>query len=282
MQTNRVIETFEVRKDGRAGLPVRLERHAVHTLTRECVKEGLHGRIVVTVGRAAHADFEAHLGQKGLIAPAGGRAAPIGVMEHVRLGVPTSQGHLEGQGDQVLILSGSHRPSHHHAGEQVQDHCQVQPPLSRRESGESGDPLAVRTIGRTIPCQQVGGEVRRGITAGGDWLASLVRLGTQAQRSHQAHHPLASTTPAPIPQGHVQARTPIRLAILQEQALNFGRTLGIFSAFAGSPGVCTRHSSHSRTPQGPGTNAPPDTPPDGLPQPDTSGQRVRKDADCFF
>src|SRR5581483_10485394 len=68
MQTNRVIETFEVRKDGRAGLPVRLERHAVDTLTSECVKEGLHGRIVVTVGRAAHADFDAHLGQKGLIA----------------------------------------------------------------------------------------------------------------------------------------------------------------------------------------------------------------------
>jgi hypothetical protein len=194
---------------------------------------------------------DASLGELRLISSAGILTAPVGVMEQSCLRMPTSQGHVKRQGDQVLILSWSHGPSYDHPGEQIQDDCQVQPPLSRRDRSDICDPLGIGTSRSKIPVEPIGGEGCRRIAARGPRLAPLVRLGAQPQSLHQAHHAFASTPPPTIPQGNVKTGTSVDLAIFQEEALDFSCKSGIFSlVLADGPvarGIIATHRDWHRT-----------------------------------
>jgi hypothetical protein len=121
METYRVVPAFEVLENGCSGLSTRGEVRPADAFAFERVEEGLHGRIVRTVGRTTHAGFNAQGGQQFLIAPAGVLASPVGMVQQARLRMPTGQGHLQGESHQMLILGGSHGPAYHHAREQIQD-----------------------------------------------------------------------------------------------------------------------------------------------------------------
>src|SRR5258708_37488688 len=70
-------------------------------------------------------------------------------------------------------------------------------------------------------------------------------LGLSPQSLHQPHHPLASTTHPASLQGRVNTWTPINLAIVQENRLDFGRKPSIFSLVSAdgpfAPGIIATH-----------------------------------------
>src|SRR5258708_19948806 len=92
-------------------------------------------------------------------------------------------------------------------------------------------------------------------------------LGLSPQSLHQPHHPLASTTHPASLQGRVNTWTPINLAILQENRLDFGRKPGIFSLVSANgpfaPGRIATHRYRHRpcpiTPMGNSSSSSPTT-----------------------
>ena len=56
-----IIETLDVLKGPASGLCPRLKGRPFNALALEAMKETLHGRIIVAVGSAAHADDHAFL-----------------------------------------------------------------------------------------------------------------------------------------------------------------------------------------------------------------------------
>ncbi|GHO89433.1 hypothetical protein KSZ_74390 [Dictyobacter formicarum] len=114
MQTNRVIEAFEVFEDGGTGLLPRLETNPIRTFLRERGKKCLHRRIVPTVGGPTHTDLASQLGQQRLIALGGKFRPTIRMMQQASCWMPSCHRHAQRQFSEMAIFGGSHGLANHH------------------------------------------------------------------------------------------------------------------------------------------------------------------------
>ncbi len=128
------------------------------TFLLECGEKGLHRRIIVTVSRSTHTDFDPFLFQTRLIPHTGVFAAPVGMMQQRKTGalrVAASQRHPQGQRHQLLVFCAPHGPAHHAAGIQIKHHCQIQPSFLRRDHGAIGHPFGIGRLSREVTIEQV-------------------------------------------------------------------------------------------------------------------------------
>jgi hypothetical protein len=81
------------------------------------------------------------------------------VQQGIRLS-PTPDRHHQRVGHEPGGHFGLHRPAHHPAGEEVDDGCNVEPPLRGPYVGEVRDPALVRTLGTELPAEPIRGDGR--------------------------------------------------------------------------------------------------------------------------
>jgi len=133
-----IIETQDIGKDVGLRLLARPVVLKVDMFTFEGAKETLHGSIVVTVARAAHADLDLLIAEKSLVWIASILAASIRMMQQSRDGCPVLDCHAESLLDQVAFQGGCKRPADNFAREEIQDHSQIQPAFGRGDIGDVG------------------------------------------------------------------------------------------------------------------------------------------------
>src|SRR5450756_660369 len=94
-------------------------------------KQSLTGRIIPAVASAAHRSRDAALLEQAAVLMAGVLAATIAMkyLSRISVGTAPEPGHLQRIHDQVAAHLRLHRPAHHPAAEQVDDHGQKQPAL---------------------------------------------------------------------------------------------------------------------------------------------------------
>ena len=81
--------------------------------------------------------------------------ALIGVMDDDAVGLLAGDGHLERPRHQLGVLVGRHRPAHHLAGIDVEDHGQEQEAGPRRHVGDVGHPAMVGPRSREVALEEV-------------------------------------------------------------------------------------------------------------------------------
>jgi len=114
-------------------------------------------------------------------------------------------------GMQVL----AHRPANHLAGEQVEDHGQIEPALAGRNVGDIGQPDLIRPVGDKILLEQVCRH-REGMLAVGCAQAIAARRPRpDTMLAHNPFDPLAADGLARGPQFGVDARCPIPFPVLR-------------------------------------------------------------------
>lgn len=90
-----IVEALNVAKDAGLGRLSGWIPCMMHQFGLELGEEALHGCVVVTVAGATHADLNAILGQKPLVAATGVLAAPVRMMQQVvSLGLTLPERHL--------------------------------------------------------------------------------------------------------------------------------------------------------------------------------------------
>ena len=112
----------------------------VDELGFEGAKEALHWRIVPAVRLAAHRLGDGGSLQDIAVVAGGVLAAAIGMMDQAGSRALSLDCHGERGDGQFGTHVLAHRPTHHLAGEQVEDHGQVEPALAGRDIGNIGQP----------------------------------------------------------------------------------------------------------------------------------------------
>jgi hypothetical protein len=90
MSPGPIIKGFDVIKGDASGLCACLKGLAINAFAFATVKKAFHGRILVTISSATHADSQAFLSQERLIAFTGVGPPTIRVMESPGLWTATS------------------------------------------------------------------------------------------------------------------------------------------------------------------------------------------------
>jgi len=131
MEPERIVEALNILKDGRTRLLSGLKAPPVGTFFRQRGEKGLHRRILPTIARPTHADFDPQFPQGRLIAIAGELRSPIRVMQESRLWVPPGHRHTQRQFDQRGVFRGRHRPADDQARKHIHHGRHVQPLIAR-------------------------------------------------------------------------------------------------------------------------------------------------------
>src|SRR5260221_3414661 len=198
------------------------------TLVFERTKKGFGYSVIVTVAFPAHAHHNPRVLQCLTIRMAGVLASPVRVMEQFPCYAAARQRHTQGGLHQRFVAVGRHGPPHDHARVQIQDHCQVEPPLSSWDGGNITSPLLIRPLCRKVLLQEIGSHRMPWMTFGGDGVATLA-FGAHPMFLHQPSNPFARTAPALLFEFDVHAGTTIDPTARDEDLLNVGSEMSIFS-----------------------------------------------------
>ena len=152
MESNAVIEGFDVIEDGGASCGVGGEAMMVDQFVFERAPEGFDESVVVAVAFAAHGSEQAVLSEYLAIGSAGELTTAIGVDDELCRWLTSSlQGHAQSGDDELSIEDLMHGPADHTAGEDIQDRDQIQPTLAGEDAGGVGRPHLVRPFeGKTF------------------------------------------------------------------------------------------------------------------------------------
>lgn len=138
---------------------------------KECASaHRLHRRVIVTISGSAHADLDAQFLQEPQIAIAGKLCPPIRMMQEPGWRMALHDSHAQGQFNELRVLGGSHRPTHHHAREQIQHHGQVEPALPGLDGLGVRHPFAIGLVCAELATQVIGSKARTRIALR-RWLA---------------------------------------------------------------------------------------------------------------
>jgi hypothetical protein len=82
-------------------------------------------------------------------------SSPVAVEDRAGRGVAAANGHVQGAGDQAGAHVIRQLPAAHHAGGQVDDGGQVEPPRTRPQAGDVTHQLLARPRGGEVPADQI-------------------------------------------------------------------------------------------------------------------------------
>ena len=204
------------------GVPGREAPSAVHLVLQRREERFRHSVVVAVAGAAAgqpHVVVARPLGQK----PAGVLGAAVGVEYRVAGHVAARFGRRQRRNHDVRRHSLGERPAHHHAGAQVDDRREVQPPLAGAQVGDVAHELVGWNGAGEVAAHQVGPGPRLGIRDRGA-LPRVGRAPAYPQLAHQFAHPVqgeagelagqeALHEPEAEPAVRLQPHAPDRLAL---------------------------------------------------------------------
>lgn len=111
------------------------------------------------------------------------------MVDQARFGSARLLRHLEGAQDQVRVEHVIHRPTDDVAVEDVDDHAEVEPALTRAVLRDVGDPHAIGRVARELALDVIVVQLVR-VSRAPASLAAVDAL--QAQQAHQARHTMPS------------------------------------------------------------------------------------------
>src|SRR5271170_2134307 len=153
----------------------------------QCLRAG----VIPAVALAAHRSADAALLKQLAKLMAGVLAAAIAMEDRPRLSVrrAVQPGHLQRIDDQMAAHLRLHRPAHHAAAEQVDDHGQEKPALVGWDIGDVARPRLVGRGHSEVAMQQVGRDRQTMSAIGGDAETPLA-ASADTVLPHQLLHPL--------------------------------------------------------------------------------------------
>ena len=211
VQTLTIVPSFDVLEDGGASLSPGVKLF-IGTFGLESAEKAFHGGVVEAIAGVAHADLAIISGQALLIRFAGVLAALIRVVEQLSRWIALPDRHvprLQHQGGFHVFV---HRPTHHPARKQVQNHSQVQPTFGSVDVGHVTDPFAIWGRRGKILVEEIGRRHAVWISLGRARHASASSSGGDMIQAHQASHSLPTAGDSFALQGSVDARTAIGLS----------------------------------------------------------------------
>ena len=201
-----------------AGLVITVVNHFALNGT----KQALHRGIVPAVACSAHADLNSVSCQDPAVLVGCILDPTIGMVHEIGRWLSVRERHLECvdcQRSRETILK---RPAYNHSREQVHQHGQVPPPLSRSNVGDIRHPGLVGLGSAEPPLEQIG-------SYGPAWL----RLGRNSElapdlrsdpvAAHQTSYPVSTTAPALSLQLRMDARAAVDLSSLQHGSYRYPR-----------------------------------------------------------
>lgn len=183
------------------------------------VKKGLHGGIIPAVAFTTHGGHEPVLGEQGLVVGTGVLAAPVGMVQHARRGMPTPHGIGQRLAGQRPVDPLGHRPAHDAPKGEIHHGGQIEPAFAGGNVGDIARPHLMGCGGRELAGQPILGDrigVRR---VRGDPKCSAV-LGGEAVLAHHAGDPVLTARFSLLAQRGMNARTAIGLLTRGMRRLN--------------------------------------------------------------
>jgi len=104
-------------------------------------------------------------------------------------GTSTPDRPLQRHNHHFMTQRAAQRPADHHAGEQINDHCQVQPPGSGGQIRDIRHPHPVRSLGSKVSFKQIRCHRELMLAIGGHPIFTS-NLGTQPGFAHPLGHPV--------------------------------------------------------------------------------------------
>jgi hypothetical protein len=131
----------------------------------------------------------------------------------------------------AMVSSGTHvlahRPADHFAGEQVEDHGQVEPALGGRDIGDVGQPNVIGSVRDKALVQQVFRHRQRMLAVSRADAKAARRPCPDAVLTHEPGDPLAAGGLAFGAQLGVDARRPVSLAVPSMNPPDIGQQLTV-------------------------------------------------------
>lgn len=132
------------------------------------VEPGLHRRIVPAIALPAHRRHDAARFQHRAVVAGGILTAAVGVVDQSATRQLPLDRHGQRGDRQLLAQVIAHRPSHHLAGEQVEDDGEVQPAFVGRDIADVGQPDFIRPGGEKGLIEEIVGDGQAVVAVGGD------------------------------------------------------------------------------------------------------------------
>jgi hypothetical protein len=146
MASDWIVEPVDVAGNGIPGFSPGLESSTPNEFSFQRLEEGLDNGIVEAVPLARHRDQDAMLPQLRLVGCRAILATAVRMVGQTLPGLPDRQSLAQCLKRQLFVESVTDGPSHNAAGEEIKDHCQVQPPLCGPDVGDVGIPLLIRAL----------------------------------------------------------------------------------------------------------------------------------------
>ena len=164
---------------------------AVQPFDLQGCEQRLRAGVIPAVALAAHRSGDAALLKQLAELMAGVLAAAIAMEDRPGTSIWTAvqPGHLQRIDDQMAAHLRLHRPAHHAAAEQVDDHGQEKPALVSWDLGDVASPRLVRRGHSEVAMQQVGRNRQTMSAIGGDAETPLA-ASADTVLPHQLLHPL--------------------------------------------------------------------------------------------
>ena len=131
-------------------------KSSIGTFSFQGGEEALHGRIVITIAGAAHADLALSCLQQAPVSLTGILAAAIRVVQQLSGWMAIDDRHAPGTFHQLGIQPIPHGPAHHPPGIQIQDDGQIQPAFCGFDVGDVTNPFFVGSGSLKVLVEQVG------------------------------------------------------------------------------------------------------------------------------
>src|SRR3954454_2114177 len=159
-----VVPAFDECEDCRFRFGEEPEAESVSQLALERGEEALAERIVIAVSDRSHRREHSLLSATASELDRCVLTTLIRVMNDSWMRLSLLESHIESRGHQFGAEMVLHGPAHDLAAPDVNDHCQIEKVLARgRNVGDVGDPELIRSRGREVSVDQIGGRPRRAI-----------------------------------------------------------------------------------------------------------------------
>src|SRR2546428_9008860 len=146
MQSDAVVEGFDVIKDGGARLGQGDEAMVVHEFVFETAPKRFDEGVVVAVALASHGSEQPVLDQDLPISSAGELGSTIGVDDERFDRATLSERHAQSGDDKGSIEDLMHSPADHTPREDIEDGNEVQPALAGEDAGGIGNPDLIGSL----------------------------------------------------------------------------------------------------------------------------------------
>lgn len=191
MAPDRVVEAVDIAGNSLLGLGVGVEDGAPYELGFDRLKERLDHGVVEAVSLARHGDTDAVAAQFGLVVHRAVLAAAVRMMNEPFGRTSHNDGPAQGCEREVAVQPVADRPADDTAGEQIDDHRQIEPPLARPDIGDVHTLFLVRGRRREILVDDVGRDRPSMLAVGGSLEPPLL----PAAQAVLAHQPRRAPTP---------------------------------------------------------------------------------------